>query len=103
MERVDAKKFDELLKGDKPLVCDFYTTWCGPCKLLTPIVEEMSEKYADEAIFVKVDIDLNIELAVRYNITSIPVVAVFKNGEIADRTLGYSTKEDIEEFLAKNL
>ncbi len=103
MERVDAKKFDELLKGDKPLVCDFYTTWCGPCKLLTPIVEEMSEKYADEATFVKVDIDLNIELAVRYNITSIPVVAVFKNGEIADRTLGYSTKEDIEEFLAKNL
>ncbi len=103
MERVDEKKFDELIKGDKPVVCDFYTTWCGPCKLLTPIVEEMSERYADKAVFVKVDIDLNIALAVRYNITSIPVVAVFKDGELADSTLGYSTKEDIEEFLAKNL
>lgn len=103
MERVDINRFDELLKENEYVVCDFYTTWCGPCKVLTPIIEELSQSYADKALFIKVDIDLCIELAVRYKITSIPTVIVFKNGEIADRTLGYTSREDMEEFLNKNL
>ncbi len=104
MERVTtATRFDEILKGDKPVVCDFYATWCGPCKVLTPIVEEMAEIYADKAVFIKVDIDLCMELAVRYSVSSIPTVIVYKNGEIVDRTLGYTPREDVEEFLSKNL
>ncbi len=103
MEKVNIERFDELLKGDKPVVCDFYTTWCGPCKLLTPIMEEAAEKYSDKAVFVKVDIDLNIDLAVRYNVTSIPLIGVFKDGKICDKSLGYMAKPDVEAFLKKNL
>ena len=103
MESIDTKRFDELLKGDKPVVCDFYATWCGPCKMLAPVMEGAAEKYSDKAVFVKVDIDNNFELAARYGITSIPLVGVFKNGELADSSFGYTSKSEIDEFLANNL
>lgn len=103
MERVNVERFDEILKGDKPVVCDFYATWCGPCKVLAPIMEEMSEKFSGKAEFIKADIDLSYELAVRYKITSIPTVIIFKGGEIVDRTLGYTSRENMEEFLNKNI
>lgn len=103
MEKVNVARFDEILKGDKPVVCDFYTTWCGPCKVLAPVLDELAEKYSDRAVFIKADIDLNIELAVRYGITSIPFVAVFKGGELVDNTLGYSSRQDVIEFLDKNI
>ena len=100
MESIDTARFDELLKGEKPVVCDFYATWCGPCKMLAPVMESMAEKYSDKAEFVKVDIDNNFELAARYGISSIPLVGVFKNGELADSSLGYYSKCEMDEFLA---
>ena len=103
MENVDVARFDELIKGEKPVVCDFYATWCGPCKMLAPVMDSMAEKYSDKAVFVKVDIDNNFELAARYGVTSIPLVGVFKGGELADSSLGYSSKSEMDEFLAKNL
>ena len=103
VEQIDIQKFDELLKGDKPVVCDFFATWCGPCKMLAPVMDEVSETYADKAIFVKVDIDKNMELAARYGIMSIPLVAVFKGGVMSEKSLGYMTKSEAEEFLAANL
>ena len=103
VEQIDLQKFDELLKGDKPVVCDFFATWCGPCKMLAPVMDEVSETYADKAIFVKVDIDKNMELAARYGIMSIPLVGVFKGGELSEKSLGYMTKDEAEEFLAANL
>ena len=103
MENVDVARFDELLKGDKPVVCDFYATWCGPCKMLAPVMEGAAEKYSEKAVFVKVDIDNCFELAARYGITSIPLVGVFKNGELADSSLGYTSKSEMDEFLNKNL
>lgn len=103
MENVDVTRFDELLKGDKPVVCDFYATWCGPCKMLAPVMEGAAEKYSDKAVFVKVDIDDNFELAARYGITSIPLVGVFKGGELTDSSLGYASKSEMDEFLNKNI
>ncbi|MDE6666963.1 MAG: thioredoxin [Clostridia bacterium] len=103
MENVDVARFDELLKGEKPVVCDFYATWCGPCKMLAPVMEGAAEKYSDKAVFIKVDIDNNFELAARYGVTSIPLVGVFKNGELADSNLGYASKSEMDEFLANNL
>ena len=90
MEQINTEKFDELLKGDKPVVCDFFATWCVPCKMLAPVMDKVSGKFADKAVFVKVDIDENAELAVRYGIMSIPLVAVFKNGEKTADSLGYT-------------
>lgn len=103
VEKIDAKKFEELLNGDTPMVCDFYATWCGPCKMIAPVMEKCSELFSDKAKFVKVDIDENFELASRYNVMSIPFVAVFKGGELADQCLGYTRQDEMTEFLNNNL
>ena len=103
MEQINTGKFDELLKGDKPVVCDFFATWCGPCKMLAPVMEEVSKEFGDKAVFVKVDIDENMELSARYGIMSIPLVAIFKNGELTAKSLGYTNREETKEFLENNL
>ena len=103
VEQIDIQKFDELLKGGKPVVCDFFATWCGPCKMLAPVMDEVSETYNGKAVFVKVDIDKNMELAARYGIMSIPLVAIFEGGELVEKSLGYMTKSEAEEFLTANL
>lgn len=103
MEQINTEKFDELLKGDKPVVCDFFATWCGPCRMLAPVMDKVSAEFADKAVFVKVDIDQNAELAVRYGIMSIPLVAVFKNGEKTADLLGYTDANGMTELLNKNL
>lgn len=103
VEQINTQKFDELLKGDKPVVCDFFATWCGPCKMLAPVMEQVSERFHGKAVFVKVDIDENMELAARYGIMSIPLVAVFEKGEMKAKTLGYMTRSEAEQFLTENL
>ena len=103
MEQINTEKFDELLKGDKPVVCDFFATWCGPCKMLAPVMDEVSKEFEDKAVFVKVDIDENMELSARYGIMSIPLVAIFKNGELSAKSLGYTSKSETKEFLENNL
>lgn len=103
MTELNTEKFDELIKGEKPVVCDFFATWCGPCKMLAPVMEKMEEEYGEKAEFVKVDIDENMPLSARYGIMSIPLVAVFKNGEMTAKSLGYMSKSEMSEFLAKNL
>ena len=103
MEQINTEKFDELLKGQMPVVCDFFATWCGPCRMLAPVMEEMSKEFEGKAVFVKVDVDENPELARRYGIMSIPLVVVFKNGEEAAKSLGYTSKEETRQFLQDNL
>ena len=103
MEQINKEKLDELLKGEKPVVCDFYADWCGPCKMLAPVMEDMSGKFKDSAEFVKVNVDNNPELSVRYGIMSIPFVAVFKGGELSAKSVGYMSKSEAEEFLQKNI
>lgn len=103
MEQINTEKFDELIIGDKPVVCDFFATWCGPCKMLAPVMEEVSKDFEDKAVFVKVDVDENAELARRYGIMSIPLVAIFKNGEMTAKSLGYTSKTETKEFLENNL
>ncbi len=98
VEKINAEKFDELLKGEIPVVCDFYADWCGPCKMLAPVIEKCSEKYS-QAKFVKVNVDESYELAARYGVMSIPMVGVFKNGELADKSVGYASQSETEEFL----
>ena len=103
MEQINKEKFDELLKGEKPVVCDFFATWCGPCKMLAPVMEEVSKEFEDKAVFVKVDVDDNMELSARYGIMSIPLVIIFKGGEVAAKSLGYMSKSEVKEFLENNL
>ena len=102
VEQINAEKFDELLKGEKPVVCDFFATWCGPCKMLAPVMDKVSGKF-ESAVFVKVDVDECAPLAIRYGIMSIPYVAVFKGGELTAKALGYMSEAEAEQFLKENL
>jgi thioredoxin 1 len=99
---IKEDEFNKLIVSGKPVVCDFFATWCGPCKMLAPVIEEVEEGMADKAVFVKVDIDESFPLAARYGIMSVPYVAIFKAGELVDKFIGYSSKEEVEEFVTKN-
>lgn len=89
--------FEELLAAGKPLVVDFWATWCGPCKKIAPDVEALAEQYKDQVIIGKCDVDDNEELPVRFGIRSIPTVLFIKDGEAKDKTVGAVTKAQLEE------
>lgn len=101
MKTVNEKEFDEIIKSGLTLV-DFYADWCGPCKMLGPIIEELDNEYPD-ITFIKVDCDINISLCDRYGIFSIPAVFLFKDGEVLEKTLGYHGKEDMKKFIESNV
>lgn len=102
VEKINVEKFDELIKGETPVVCDFYADWCGPCKMLAPVIEKCSEKFTN-AKFVKVNVDECFELAARYGVMSIPMVGIFKGGELADKSVGFTSQPETEEFLSSAL
>ena len=93
---ITDSNFDELLAEGKPMVVDFWATWCGPCKKLGPYIEELAENYGDRAIIGKVDVDENDELAIRYGVRNIPTVLFLRNGEIVDKQIGAAPKAVFE-------
>ena len=102
VKEMTGQELDELVSTGKKVVCDFFATWCGPCRMLSPVMEELSEEFPD-ATFAKVDVDKNGDLAASLGVFSIPDVFVFENGETKDHNLGYLPKEQMKEFLKKNL
>ena len=98
---ITNKNFDqEVLASDKPVLVDFWATWCGPCRMLAPVIEEIAESRSDIKVG-KVNVDDEGELAVRFGISSIPTVIVFKNGDIAAQAIGYRPRAEIEALLEK--
>lgn len=86
---------DEVLKEDKPVLVDFWATWCGPCKMLSPIIAELAEDLKDTVKVCKANIDEERDLAIKYQISSIPTLLLFKNGQIVDTAVGYHTKDEL--------
>ncbi|MBP5242477.1 MAG: thioredoxin [Clostridia bacterium] len=99
VKEVNTDEFRALVKGDKPVVCDFWATWCGPCRMMAPVLDEVAGELADKAVFVKVDTDEEAELAMEYRIASIPCIKVFKNGEEADENIGFTPKDELKAFV----
>ena len=103
---VNAAGLEELIANSSlPVFCDFWASWCGPCRMLAPVFEEISDKYEGEAIFVKIDIDEEDSeaAAIKYGISSIPNIIVFKGGKPAANNLGFVPEAVLDAFVAKHL
>ena len=88
---------EEITNTDKLVLIDFYATWCGPCKMLSPIITEISKEYSDKVKVCKVNIDENQELALKYDIMSIPTLIFFKKGEAVNTSVGFCSKSELED------
>ena len=86
---IGSDKFEEeVVRSDTPVLVDFYADWCGPCRLIEPVIERLSQEYAGKVKFVKIDADANQELAMRFEVMSIPTVMLFKGGKLKERIIG---------------
>ena len=95
--------FNELIADDKLVIVDFWATWCGPCRMISPILDELEEEMADQITVVKVNVDDADEIAAQFRIMSIPTLLFFKNGQIVDKTVGAMPKPVLAEKIKANL
>ncbi len=104
MNEITSEQWKQkVLNSDKPVFVDFWAEWCGPCRMVSPIVEELSKEYEGKVNFVKVNVDQNRDLGSKYNILSIPTLAIFRNGEVVAQTAGASSIESIRNYIDKNI
>ena len=102
IEITDAN-FQEVVNTDKPVLVDFWAEWCGPCKMIAPVVEELAGDYHGKAVVGKLDVDSNPEISAKFGIRSIPTLLVFKNGEVVDKQVGAVSKNVLAQKLDAQL
>jgi len=102
MKQINGPDFEaEVLQADKTVVVDIFATWCGPCKQIAPMLDQLADEISAQAKIVKLDVDQNKELATQYGVKSVPTLLIFKNGEVADRIVGALPKDEMKaRFLA---
>jgi thioredoxin 1 len=95
----DKKTFSELIQGTKPVMVDFFAEWCGPCKMMKPILEELKQKIGEKAVVLKVDVDHNPAVAAAYQIQGVPTLILFKQGKIVWRRSGVMPSSELEKII----
>jgi len=103
VEVTDANFDSDVLKSEQPVLIDFWATWCGPCRALAPIVDELAEAYQGRVKVGKMDVDRNSATPMRYGVRGIPTLLVFKGGQVKEQIVGYVPKEQIQKALDKHL
>ena len=99
LQITDASFEEVVLKSDKPVLVDFWATWCGPCRMLGPVIEEIATEYEGRVVVGKVDVDSNQDYAAKYGVRNIPTVLVFKDGEVVGRQVGVAAKKTYTDAL----
>jgi thioredoxin 1 len=104
VKQVSDNEFEnDILKSDKPAMVDFWAPWCGPCRVIAPIMEELAPQYDGKAVIAKINVDDNPETAQRFQVTSIPTLLMFKDGRVVDRAVGALPKAELQKFIDRNL
>ena len=102
--QVSDQEFEKtILQSDKPAFVDFWAPWCGPCRIIGPLVEELAPSYEGKAVISKINVDENPETAQKYQVSSIPTLLMFKNGKVVDRAIGALPRTELEKFINRNL
>ncbi len=102
VQEIDDSSFDaEVLQSEKPVLVDFWAPWCGPCRAIAPLVEELASSYGDKVKFIKCNVDDNPATPVKYGIKSIPTLIFFKEGKVFDKIIGMVAKSKLEEMIDK--
>ncbi|WP_075878226.1 thioredoxin [Merdibacter massiliensis] len=99
MKIINEAEFNQITKEKPFVLVDFFATWCGPCKMLSPVLEELAEEFGSQIEIVKVDVDQQSSLAAQYKIMSVPTMMLFKNGELIQKISGYQPKPQLASFL----
>lgn len=98
-QEITTDNLQSFIDSGKPVVIDFWAEWCGPCRMVAPIIAELAEKYKDSAIIGKCDVEDNNDLAIKYSVRNIPTIVFLKDGELAEKHVGMATLEKLEEKL----
>ena len=103
VQQITDSNFDQLMGAGKPVFVDFWAPWCGPCRIVGPIIEELAPSYEGKAVIGKLNVDDNPVVAQRFGVTSIPTMMMFKGGKLVDRIVGAAPRNALQQFIDRNL